>query len=95
MGATFNFDALKNDPGAFAHNDVYTKRLIYDSLEWLRQSETTATSVSDALDKLAAGNFNTRTFAGATSTQIRSGTFFTTTMATNAKAWLGGGTTRP
>lgn len=95
MGATFNYDALKNDPGAFAHNDVYTKRLIYDSLAWLTQVDPTVTTVANALDNLAAGTYDARTFVGAASTRINSSTFFTATMATNAKAWLGGGTTRP
>ncbi|ACH40349.1 lipoprotein cytochrome c [Citrifermentans bemidjiense Bem] len=35
MGAFFNSGLLQNDPGAFAHNRVYTKRLIYDSIDWL------------------------------------------------------------
>ena len=35
MGAFFNSSMLANDPGAFAHNRVYTKRLIYDSIDWL------------------------------------------------------------
>lgn len=95
MGATFNYDALRNDPGAFAHNDVYTKRLVFDSLDWLKQADPTLTSVAQALDNLAAGAYNTRTFAGAGTTQINSGNFFTAAMAANAKAWLGGGTTRP
>lgn len=97
MGATFNYDALKNDPGAFAHNDVYTKRLIYDSLNWLKQTETVPTlnTVADALDNLAAGTYNARTFVGAKTTPINSSTYFTATMAANAKAWLGGAITRP
>ncbi|TSK05777.1 MAG: cytochrome C [Geobacter sp.] len=35
MGAFFNSSLLQNDPGAFAHNRIYTKRLIYDSIDWL------------------------------------------------------------
>ncbi len=35
MGAFFNSGLLQNDPGAFAHNGIYTKRLIYDSIDWL------------------------------------------------------------
>lgn len=35
MGAAFNFNLLEHDPGAFAHNRFYAKRLIYDSLDWL------------------------------------------------------------
>jgi hypothetical protein len=95
MGASLNFDSLKNDPGAFAHNDVYTKRLIYDSLNWLKQADPTVTTVAQVLDNLAAGVYDTRKFAGAATTNIASSTFFTPTMAANAKAWLGGGTVRP
>jgi hypothetical protein len=35
MGAMFNYDFLKNDPAGYVHNDLYVKRLIYDSLDWL------------------------------------------------------------
>lgn len=35
MGASFNYNLLKNDWGAYAHNSVYTKRLLYDSIDWL------------------------------------------------------------
>jgi len=35
MGAAFNFNLLAHDPGAWAHNRYYTKRLIFDSLEYL------------------------------------------------------------
>lgn len=34
MGAGLNRDFLSNDPGGFVHNDLYVKRLIYDSLDW-------------------------------------------------------------
>jgi hypothetical protein len=35
MGAFFNAGLLQNEPGAFAHNSLYSKRLIYDSIDWL------------------------------------------------------------
>lgn len=35
MGAAFNLNLLKHDPGAYAHNRVYAKKLIYDSIDWL------------------------------------------------------------
>lgn len=35
MGAAFNFNLIKHDPGAYAHNRYYIKRLIYDSIDWL------------------------------------------------------------
>ncbi|BCR03997.1 c-type cytochrome [Desulfuromonas versatilis] len=35
MGAAFNFNLLANEPGAYTHNSVYTKRLIFDSIDFL------------------------------------------------------------
>lgn len=35
MGAAFNYYLLSHDYGAFAHNSIYTKRLIYDSIDWI------------------------------------------------------------
>jgi hypothetical protein len=35
MGAAFNFNLLEHDPGAYAHNSVYAKRLLYDSIDWV------------------------------------------------------------
>ena len=35
MGAAFNFNMLEHDPGGFAHNRYYVKRLIYDSIDWI------------------------------------------------------------
>lgn len=35
MGASFNYSFLAGDPGSFAHNPLYAKRLIYDSIDWI------------------------------------------------------------
>lgn len=35
MGAAFNYNLLEHDPGAYAHNRFYAKRLIYDAIDWL------------------------------------------------------------
>jgi hypothetical protein len=35
MGAAFNYNLLVHDPGAVAHNRFYTRRLIYDSIDWI------------------------------------------------------------
>ncbi|HIJ95726.1 MAG TPA: hypothetical protein HPP94_08320 [Desulfuromonadales bacterium] len=35
MGSVYNFYMLYYDPGAFAHNRRYVKRLIFDSMDWL------------------------------------------------------------
>ncbi|HSH69043.1 MAG TPA: hypothetical protein VK997_03930, partial [Deferrisomatales bacterium] len=43
---------LHHDPGGFAHNRYYVKRLIYDSIDWLDNNildDSTAATL-DALD---------------------------------------------
>lgn len=35
MGAVFNFNLLEHDPGAYTHNRLYVKLLIFDSVDWL------------------------------------------------------------
>jgi hypothetical protein len=35
MGAAFNYNMLLHEPGAFVHNNQYTRKLIYDSIDWL------------------------------------------------------------
>jgi hypothetical protein len=35
MGAAFNYNLLKHDPGGVAHNRRYTRRLIYDSIDFM------------------------------------------------------------
>jgi hypothetical protein len=35
LGAAFNFSRLYHEPGAYVHNSRYTKRILYDSLDWL------------------------------------------------------------
>jgi hypothetical protein len=34
MGAAFNLNLLEHDPGAYAHNRIYAKRLLYDAIDW-------------------------------------------------------------
>jgi len=34
LGAAFNLNLLLNDPGAYVHNRMYAKRLIYDAIDW-------------------------------------------------------------
>ncbi|HIJ96370.1 MAG TPA: hypothetical protein HPP94_11655 [Desulfuromonadales bacterium] len=43
MGTAFNFNFLKHEPGAFAHNRTYAKRLIFDSLEYLQKGTVNGT----------------------------------------------------
>jgi hypothetical protein len=35
MGAAMNYDFIINEPGAFVHNDLYIKRILYDTIDWL------------------------------------------------------------
>jgi len=35
MGAAFNFNLLTREPGSWAHNPVYTKRLLWDTIDYL------------------------------------------------------------
>ncbi len=51
MGAAFNFNLLEHDPGAFVHNRYYTKRLIYDAIDWLDNNNMDY-SVGGTLDAL-------------------------------------------
>jgi hypothetical protein len=44
MGAAFNYNVLFRERGAFAHNDIYAKRLIYDSISWLFDNDIKTTS---------------------------------------------------
>ena len=35
MGVAFNLSTLNNEPGAYTHNPLYAKRLVYDSIHFL------------------------------------------------------------
>jgi hypothetical protein len=35
MGAAFNYNLVKHDPGAYAHNRQYAQKLIFDSIDFL------------------------------------------------------------
>jgi hypothetical protein len=39
MGAAFNFNLFEHDPGAYAHNRYFVKRLLYDSIDWLDDNQ--------------------------------------------------------
>lgn len=64
MGAAFNFNMLIHDKGGVAHNRYYTRRLIYDSIDWL-DDNLLNNSVANTLDSLPAGGdtaFKARAF---------------------------------
>lgn len=50
MGAAFNYNLLKHDPGAYAHNSGYALKLIVDSLDFLNDG----TVDSDATTRASA-----------------------------------------
>jgi len=52
LGAAFNLHLLSHEPGAYAHNMVYAKRLIYDSIDFLDDGVLNS-SVSAAVNALA------------------------------------------
>jgi hypothetical protein len=35
LGAALNFQLLEHEPGAYVHNSRYSKRLIYDAIDWI------------------------------------------------------------
>lgn len=44
MGAAYNYNLLWHEFGAFAHNRLYVKRLIYDSISWLYDNNIRTTT---------------------------------------------------
>lgn len=55
MGIAFNYDFLKNDPAGYVHNDLYVKRIIYDSLDWIddcQMNNTSHRAITDAANSL-------------------------------------------
>jgi hypothetical protein len=62
MGAAFNLNLLYNDPGGFAHNSGYVRKLIYDSIDWIDGSTVNSVGVTietypDAIIKARAAAY--------------------------------------
>lgn len=51
MGAAFNYNLLEHDPGAYAHNRIYAKRLIYDAIDFLDNGAVDGSTLA-AIDAL-------------------------------------------
>jgi hypothetical protein len=51
MGTAFNYNLLIHDPGGVAHNRRYTRRLIYDAIDWIDDNNLNY-SVSATLNAL-------------------------------------------
>jgi hypothetical protein len=78
MGATYNYSAVANDPGSYAHNATYAKRLLYDSIDWLDDgimNESVATSLPTILDALVVSTTNPAVFNPINGPSIKSVTF--------------------
>jgi hypothetical protein len=62
MGACFNFNVLKRDPGAYVHGRTYSQRLIFDSIDYLnnlkidRDAAATISTLSPTLFPDPAAN---------------------------------------
>jgi hypothetical protein len=48
LGAAHNYNYLHHEPGAYAHNRYYAKRLIFDSIDWLDNGALDAAITIDA-----------------------------------------------
>lgn len=48
FGAAHNYNYLHHEPGAYAHNRIYAKRLIFDSINWLQDGNLDGTIAIDA-----------------------------------------------
>lgn len=57
LGAAFNLNVFKHEPGAFAHNRYYTKRLIYDSIDFIYNGALDG-DVADAINDLADNGYS-------------------------------------
>ncbi len=53
MGAALNFALLHHELGAYAHNRYYTRRLIYDSIDWLDNGLMDDTVLQTVTDEAA------------------------------------------
>ncbi len=61
MGAAFNLVLLHHEPGAYAHNSRYTKKLVFDSIDWLDDNNIDGTfdltSIPGIADTQAVADF--------------------------------------
>jgi trimeric autotransporter adhesin len=62
MGAAFNYVLLLKEPGAYAHNAAYAKRLVFDSIDYLYNGTVTG-SIDGALAFLVDSRAITQTQA--------------------------------
>lgn len=79
LGAAFNYNLLVHDPGAFAHNPAYVKRLVRDSIDFLSfgsvdrgrdLSATIESLLNGSADREKATTFLTFAGSGASACQV-------------------------
>ena len=71
MGAAFNINLLIHDPGGYAHNRIYSKRLIWDAIDFIYDG-VLDNDVTEAIDaQVTAGRI---TAAEATAAKTYLGT---------------------
>lgn len=54
MGAAFNINLLAHDPGGYAHNRIYVKRLLWDSIDFMEDGVLGNVNMSTLIDNLAS-----------------------------------------
>lgn len=54
MGAAFNINLLAHDPGGYAHNRIYVKRLLWDSIDFMEDGVLGNVNMSTLIDGLTA-----------------------------------------
>jgi hypothetical protein len=74
MGASSNYNLLRAERGSYIHNDIYARRLIYDSIDWLYNGnldDDVIAAISDTNKvKLPSGTKNAVTGVVYTDTEI-------------------------
>lgn len=95
MGAAFNYNLLYHDFGAFTHNRIYSKRLIYDSISWLYDNDVKLTSngqgfYSDVETAIQESVLLTDTQKSAACTYLFTGRTYTTYIPKDSRNWRPG-----
>lgn len=54
MGAAFNINLLAHDPGGYAHNRFYVKRLLWDSIDFIEDGQLGNLNMTTVIDSLSS-----------------------------------------
>jgi len=74
MGAAFNVYLMESDPGGYAHNRYYMKRLMYDSIDWIDDGVMNY-STGTTINALCSGGTAPSWCAGAITYLLPNGTW--------------------